>query len=319
MGFSIIGVGSALPEKTVTNTDLTEILDTSDEWMRTRTGIEERRITTKESLIGLGTAAAGKALAAAGTRAEEIDLLIASTLQGDYVVPSLSCCIAGEIGARSDCITFDVNMGCCGFIHLLSVADAYLRAGSVKKVLLVSAEAVSRFADWKDRSTAVLFGDAAGAAVLVPDAREVFFDFQIKPEAEFLRIDRAADNCPYREPHAAKNTLKMNGQEVYRFASGAIHDRVVAVMKKAGITAGEIDRLVLHQANLRIIQSALYKLQIAEEKVPHNIERYGNTSSASIPVLLAEMQEAGMLVRGERLVLCAFGVGLASAACTFVY
>ena len=319
MGFSIVGVGNALPEKRVTNTDLTEIMDTSDEWIRTRTGIEERRIMTKESLLDLGTAAANRALADAKMKAEEIDLLIAATLQGDYVVPSLSSCIAGEIGARSDCITFDLGMGCCGFIHALSVADAYLRGGSAKKVLIVSAEALSRVADWEDRSTAVLFGDAAGAAVLVPDPREVFFDFELKPDVQFLRIDRAADNCPYREPFAEKNTLKMNGQEVYKFASGAIHDRVVAVLEKAGMTAADIDKLVLHQANIRIIQSALYKLRIPEEKVPHNIAKYGNTSSASIPVLLAEMQAAGQLVRGERMVLCAFGVGLASAACTFTY
>lgn len=319
MGFSIVGVGSALPEKRVTNTDLTAFLDTSDEWIRTRTGIEERRIMTKESLLDLGTAAAKKALASANTDAEEIDLLIVATLQGDYVVPSLSCCIAGSIGARSDCVTFDLSMGCCGFIHALSAADAYLRAGTAKKVLVVSAEALSRLADWEDRSTAVLFGDAAGAAVLVPDSRDVFFDFQLKPDAEFLRIDRAADNCPYRETFTERNTLKMNGQEVYKFASGAIHDRVVAVLEKAGLTVSDMDKLVLHQANIRIIQSALYKLRISEEKVPHNIAKYGNTSSASIPVLLSEMQEAGQLVRGEKMVLCAFGVGLASAACVFTY
>lgn len=268
MGFSVIGTGSALPKKRVTNTELTSFLDTSDEWIKTRTGICERRIITGETMTELAVSAAKKALENASSAASEIDLLICPTLRGDYVSPSLSCIVAGQLGLRDDCVVFDVNMGCCGFVYALNIADSYFKAGSVRKALIVASDALSRLADWEDRSTSVLFGDTAAAAVLEVNGRETFFDVNLKPNVEFLYVDRPADNCPYND-FQTKPTLKMNGQEVYRFASSAIHARIEAVIKKAGLTVTDVDKFILHQANIRIIQSCLYiSCRLPEEKCP---------------------------------------------------
>ncbi len=316
MGIRIIGTGSALPCRVVTNQDLTAYVDTSDEWIRTRTGIEQRRILTgDESLRSLGKEAVAKALADAGVRAEEIDVLICTSIMTDYISPALACLLSADAGMRTDCVTMDLNMGCCGFIYALSVADAYLASSHARRVMVVGAEAVTRQMDFTDRSVCCLFGDACAAAVVESCSDKSVFDMQVQGDAQELHVSRPADDCPFH-PDPTKNGLYMNGQEIYKFAVGAVADRIRDVMEKGGLSDKDVDAYLLHQANLRIIRSAIMHLHIDPAKAPHNIERYGNTSSASIPLLLDELRHEGAVRTGQRLLLCAFGAGLASAACT---
>lgn len=317
MSFRILGTGSALPKTTVSNEDLTRFLDTSDEWIRTRTGITERRVMNdEESLLTLATAACQNAMDDAGSAPEEIELLICTTLAGDYTSPALSCLVAKELGLSDRVITMDMNMGCCGFEYGLFTAQAYYAGGIVKgKAIVVSAEGLSRHADWTDRATCCLFGDAAGAVVLesAPD-RKVDFDLKVAGNADILNITRHPDNSPWNT-YDDKGVLHMNGQEVFKFAVTSINERINAILEKNGLSADDIAKFFLHQANIRIINSAIHKMGVAPEKFPHNIERLGNTSSATIPVLLDEVSRAGGIQRGDKLVLCAFGAGLASIAC----
>lgn len=314
MGFSIIGTGHALPANRVKNEALTQYFDTSDEWIRTRTGITERRVLVDESVTGLAAESARQALEKSGVKAEDIQLIICATMSGDYITPSLASLIVGEIGAKSDCLAFDINMACCGFVYALSIADGFFRAGTIKTALVIAAEGMTRLVDWKDRSTAVLFGDGAGAAVLTASEKNAYFDVCTKSDHTALYALRAGDNCPMREP-VAYGFLKMNGQEVYKFASDAIEKRIIAVLNKAGLSAEQVDQFILHQANHRIIESAIYKLQLPKDRFPENIARFGNTSAASIPILLDELLESGTIKKGQKIVLCAFGAGLTSISC----
>lgn len=317
MSFQILGTGSSLPKTIVTNEDLTRFLDTSDEWIRTRTGICTRHVMNDdESLLSLATDACKKALENADADPADIELLICTTLLGDYVSPAMSCLIAAELGLSDRCITLDMNMGCCGFEYGLHAANAYFSSGAVtKKAIVVSAEGLSRVTDWNDRATCCLFGDASGAVVLsaAPD-RKVDFDWKVNGNADVLFIERHSDNAPWNT-FEGKGTLGMNGQEVFKFAVSSINERINALLDKNGVSADDVSKFFLHQANIRIINSAIHKMGVAPEKFPHNIERYGNTSSATIPVLLDEVNRAGELHRGDKIVLCAFGAGLASAAC----
>lgn len=316
MSFQILGTGSALPVRTVTNEELTKFIDTSDEWITTRTGIQTRHILTEgESLLSLATEACNKALENAGTAAEDIDLLVCTTLQGDYVSPALSCLIARELNLSEKCITLDTNMGCCGFEYGLSIANAYFAAGMAKKAIVVAAEALSRVTDWTDRATCCLFGDASGAAVLsASDSHKVDFDLKVTGSSDVLNIEGRTDNCPFHESDR-DGVLHMKGQDVFKFAVSSIVERIRAILERNGLTEDDVEKYFLHQANLRIINSAIAKVGVAPEKFPHNIEKYGNTSSATIPVLLDEVNRAGGLKRGDKIVLCAFGAGLASIAC----
>ena len=312
MGLKIIGTGAGLPKKVVTNNDLAAFMDTSDEWISQRTGIRERRIlSASESLLELSTKAAGEALMESGTKAEEIDLLIVSTIGGDYKTPAMSCLVAGELGI--DCVTLDINMACCGFLYALNTVNAYFRAGMARKAMIISAEALSRLVDWKDRSSCILFGDAAAATVLEQADSEPVFSMQVKGKNgwEHLHALRGSDNCPFND-FEDSGYLHMNGQDIYKFAVSSITARIHAVLEKCNLTMEDIDRVLLHQANLRIINGAITRFG-HPEKFPHNIEHYGNTSSASVPLLLHE--EKGNFRRGDKLILCAFGAGLASAAC----
>ncbi len=312
MGLKIIGTGAALPSKVVTNDDLTAHMETSDEWISQRTGIRQRRILSgSETLLELGTTAAKQAIGEAGITPDEIDLLIVSTLGGDYKTPSMSCLLAGELGI--DCITMDINMACCGFLYALNTVTAYINAGMAKRALIVSTEALSRLADWTDRSTCILFGDAAAAAVLEQGDSDPIFSMQVtgKNGWEHLHALRSTDNCPFND-FEDEGRLHMNGQDIYKFAVSSITARINEVLDKCALTIDDIDKVLLHQANLRIIKGAVTRFG-HPDKFPHNIENYGNTSSASVPLLLHE--EAKNLRRGDKLILCAFGAGLSSAAC----
>lgn len=315
MGLKILGTGSCVPAHIVTNDDLSLILDTSDEWIRTRTGICTRHILgDHESLTSMGTAAVENAIAMAGVDKGEIGLLICCTLEGDQISPSLSAILKENAGLSERCVTFDLNMGCCGFIYGLNAAMAYLEAGMVGKAVVVSAEALSRHADWTDRSTCCLFGDAAGAVVLERSEVPTLFHVKVNGDNQFLGVDRGPDNCPYHAP-GEPHKLFMNGQEIYKFAVSSVAERIEELMSEAGITGEEVAGFYLHQANMRIIDSAIRRTHQPKEKFPHNIEHYGNTSSATIPLLLDEENRKGNIVRGQKIILCAFGAGLASAGC----
>ena len=316
MNFQITGTGSALPKTVVTNDDLATFIDTSDEWIRTRTGIVSRRILSdEESLLSLATEACKKAMENAGISPESIDLLICTTLIGDYISPAMSCLIAKECGLSERTITLDMNMGCCGFVYGLNMANAYFASGAVKNAIVVSAEGLTRLVNWEDRSTCCLFGDAAGAVVL--SAREgglIDFDLKVNGNPDILNITRSADNCRYNS-YGGSVALHMNGQEVYKFAVSSIAERIEEICVRNGLGYDDISKFFLHQANMRIIASAVRHTGVPDDKIPHNIERTGNTSSATIPVLLDEVNRAGGLHRGDKIILCAFGAGLASAAC----
>ncbi len=312
MGLKIIGTGSGLPGKIVTNNDLAEFMDTSDEWISQRTGIRQRRILSgSETLLELSTKAAAEALQEAQTSPDEIDLLMVTTIGGDYKTPALSCLLAGELGMN--CITLDVNMACCGFLYAMHTANAYFCAGMAKKVLIVSAEALSRLTDWTDRSTCVLFGDAAAAAVLEHSDCEPVFSMELRGKDgwEHLHATRGTDNCPFNN-FENNGFLHMNGQDIYKFAVSSITARIHALLDTCSLTIEDINTVLLHQANLRIINGAVTRFG-HPEKFPHNMENYGNTSSASVPLLLHEVK--GNFRPGDKLILCAFGAGLASAAC----
>ncbi len=243
MGLKIIGTGAALPSKVVTNDDLTAHMETSDEWISQRTGIRQRRILSgSETLLELGTTAAKQAIGEAGITPDEIDLLIVSTLGGDYKTPSMSCLLAGELGI--DCITMDINMACCGFLYALNTVTAYINAGMAKKALIVSTEALSRLADWTDRSTCILFGDAAAAAVLEQGDSDPIFSMQVtgKNGWEHLHALRSTDNCPFND-FEDEGRLHMNGQDIYKFAVSSITARINEVLDKCALTIDDIDKV----------------------------------------------------------------------------
>lgn len=310
----ILGIGSALPKKTVTNADLTAFLDTSDEWITTRTGIESRQVITDETLLMLGTEAGRRALNDAGVSPDQIDYLICTTVTNDYHTPGLGCLLTGALGVPSGAA--DLNGACAGFVYALDMADAYIRSGKAKTILIVSAEANSRLCDWNDRTTAVLFGDGAGAVVVGEGEGYLAGRLTAKADVEVLVAWPELGNSPWAREHQHPFApLYMAGQEVYKFAVAVSLADIRHVCQAAGIGPDEVDYFVLHQANKRIIDAAQQRLKQPETKFPRNIQVRGNTSSASIPILLDEMKRDGRLKQGMTLVLSAFGAGLTSAAC----
>lgn len=313
MSFQVIGTGRMVPEFTLSNEQLSTMVDTSDEWITTRTGIKNRFILQDETLSEIAGIAANRALQNAGIEAKELDLIICSTIQGDYVIPSLACMIQKEIGAS--CPAFDVNAACSGFIYALDIAESYFARGKVKNVLVIAAEAISRFADCRDRSTCVLFGDAAGAVVLSKGENLLSIKLTAEGNDEFLTIGGQKGNFPDRKIDENHNEyMYMNGQEVYKFAIGSICRDVTEVMEQAGIQNDDVKVILTHQANSRILEAAKNKLDIDGDKFISVIDRYGNTSSASIPVMLDELNRAGKLEKGDKIVLSAFGGGLTTGA-----
>ncbi len=303
MSFKIVGTGSALPAAIVTNDDLAKIVDTSDEWIKTRTGICERHIIREETLTDLAAEAAQKALEEAGIQPEELDLILCATLEGDFIVPSLACTVQARIGAR--CPAMDIGAACTGFLYALDVAAAYFAADKAEKVLVIGAEHLSRFIDFTDRSTCVLFGDGAGAVVLTPGESLKFLSVWAKGKSEPLNIPASHKN-PY---------IQMNGQEIFRFAVTTVLTNIKQALKETGLTAEDIDCYLLHQANGRIIEEVQNRLKLPQEKLPQNLARRGNTSAACIPLLLDELNRSNRFKIGDTLLLAAFGGGLTSGVC----
>lgn len=312
MSFSILSTGRAVPKRILTNDELCRFVDTTDEWIYTRTGIRQRHICMEESLADIAVAAAEKALARANLTAADIDLILCATISGDYITPSLSCLVQSRIGA--DCPAFDVNAACSGFLYALDVADGYFARKKVRHVLVVAGEAMSRLLDWRDRSTCVLFGDGAGAVVLGEGNGLRSLSLTTKGDAEVLNVPNVKGNLPDRIPDDSEPYVFMNGQGVFKFAVNAMCNGLRNTIADAGLQESEITWVLPHQANLRIIDFAKSKLAIPPERFCINIERYGNTSAACIPLLLDELNEEKKLKKGDLLAMCAFGAGLTSAS-----
>ena len=311
MTVRIMGTGSALPQATVTNDDLSKIMDTSDEWIRTRTGIETRQLAQEETTVSLSVEAARRALCDSGSSAEELDFIVVGTVTGDNVTPSCACSVQAALGARR-AAAFDINAACSGFLFALNTAYAYVNAGIYRTGLIIGAEVLSRIMDWTDRSTCVLFGDGAGAAV-VQAADRGLIRFEQGSDGErgaVLACPGRPNNNPLVSNPADLKYVHMDGQEVYRFAVTTVPASIQRVLSESGVGTEEVRWFILHQANVRIIQSVEKRLKAGDEKFPVNLNHCANTSAASVPILLDEMNRKGMLNRGDKIVLSGFGAGL---------
>lgn len=315
MSFNIMGTGSCVPQKIVDNESLTKIVDTSDEWITTRTGIKERRVCDGETITSLAIQAAKSALENAGKNAQDLDLIICSTIEGEYITPSLACLVQKGIGAS--CPAFDLNAACSGFLYALEVAASFFDAGRAERILIVSAETMSRFTDWSDRATCVLFGDGAGAVLLEKGDGLLAIELHAMGGEEHLRIPAPTGNSPFvtGSKTARPSYLHMDGQEIYKFAVSNAGSNLESVVRKAGLAFKDIALFLLHQANYRIIDAIIRRLREPKEKFPITVNKYGNISSACIPIMLDEINRSGRLRRGDRLALCAFGAGLTTGAC----
>lgn len=313
MSFSIKGTGSCTPDNEIDNCFFEGLVETSDEWITTRTGIKKRRILKNQTLLDISVKAAKSALDDAKVSAESLDLIICSTMQGDYIVPSLACLIQKHIGAK--CPAFDVNAACSGFIYALDIADGLFKSDKYQNILIVSCDQLSKLIDYTDRTTCVLFGDGAGAVVLQKGNSLKYIKLTAKGDEENLRASSYFAKSPFNEEAKPQSYLHMNGQEIFKFAVNVAVKAAVDAEKTAGIKAGDIDYFLLHQANGRILEMVQSKLKQPAEKFPYNYTHYGNTSAASIPLLLDELKKNGSIKKGTLLFLSAFGGGLTSGAC----
>lgn len=311
MNIQICGTGSALPKLRVTNDDLSQIMDTSDEWISSRTGIRARHLATEETTTSMSVEAARKALEEAGMEPEELDLIIAATVSADYLIPTLSCEVQRELGAKN-AIAFDIGAACSGFLFAMSTAQAYITTGRCRNALIIGAETLSKIMDWEDRSTCVLFGDGAGAAVIKADESRVFHVVQGSDGAKgmVLACQNRPVNNPYHKQDSELSYVGMNGQEVYKFAVRTVPTAISQVLDEAGLTPDDISLFVLHQANLRILEAVAKRLNQPMEKFPVNLNECGNISAASVPILLDYVNKHGMIQRGDKIVLAGFGAGL---------
>ena len=307
----IIGTGSCLPKKVLTNAEMETIVETSDEWIKSRTGIEQRHMAIEETTTTLAVKAAERALEDANTQPEEIDLIIVGSVSADRHFPSTACEVQSAIGAVN-ATAFDINAACSGFLFGLGIANAYFNSGTFRKALIIGAEVLSKMMSWEDRSTCVLFGDGAGAAVVE------------RSEEGIISMTQGSDgvkggvlscyNRPVNNPFVKNDTVldytSMNGQEVYKFAVRTVPEAISKVLNDAGVSSDEVKYFVLHQANIRIIEAVAKRLGQSMEKFPTNLQKCGNISAASVPILLDEVNKAGMLNKGDKIVLAGFGAGL---------
>ena len=314
MSIRILGTGSALPENIITNDDLAKIVDTSDEWIRERTGICERHVAKKESTVSLAAEAARKALENAGVTADSVELIIVATATPDNYFPCTACEVHGIINAKN-ATAFDLSAACTGFLFALNTAQAYIKSGIYKNALIIGADVLSKVVDWSDRTTCVLFGDGAGAVYI--EAADS--DINIVQGADGARgsvlscVNRRS-NYPFDNSQEAKQYMYMDGQEVYKFAVRQVPQCINEVLNKSGVNKDEVKYFVLHQANIRIIESVAKRLDVSMDKFPTNLSKVGNISAASIPILLDMLNRENKLCRGDKLVLSGFGAGLTYGA-----
>jgi 3-oxoacyl-[acyl-carrier-protein] synthase III len=312
---SITGLGCHVPERVVTNDDLSKLVDTSDEWIRTRTGIRERRyVADDEALSDIALPAAEAALRRAEVGAGDIDLLIVATVTPDMLFPSTAAILADRLGA-TDAAAYDLSAGCTGFMYGITQAAGMIGAGLSRHALVVGADVLSKVMNFADRSTCVLFGDGAGAVVLEPVAAEGFLGFELGADGAG-GVDLTMPAGGSRLPASAEtvagglHTVHMNGRQVYKFATRVLVSSAETLLAKTGVAVEDVDVYVPHQANVRIIDHAVARLGIPEERVVVNVDRYGNTSSASIPLALAEAVDDGRVQKGSMVLMTGMGAGL---------
>jgi 3-oxoacyl-[acyl-carrier-protein] synthase-3 len=316
----IVGTGTYLPERVVTNDDLVKEtgIDSSDSWIRERTGIGKRRIAApSEATSDMATAASKKALKMAGIRAEDLDMIVCGTVTPDMPFPSAAVLVQANLGAtRAAC--FDVSAACAGSLYALAVGDAFIKSGSAKSVLVIGAELLTRIVDWKDRNTCVLFGDAAGAMVLVPETREGHGILSIHlhsdgTQADILKIPGGGSRLPFSAQVLANGDhfVKMNGREVFKTAVRVLERSSREALERNGMRPKDVTHVIAHQANLRILEAIMKRLEIPLERCHLNIEEVGNTSSASVPVTLDQANRQGALKDGDLILMMAIGGGMA--------
>ena len=308
----LIGTGSAIPKKSVTNDMLSEFLDTSDEWITTRTGIRSRHVISDETLEDLGTEACRKALDMAGLQPGDIDYFICSNVVNEYITPSLSCIISAKMGMSCPCV--DINCACPGFIYAMDIAESRIALGKARNVLIVCAEEPTRMTDWGDRATCVLFGDGAGAAVFTAGDNLKGIRLHSQPSPDKIWEKRILMPTPYVTKEESEAALQMKGREVFKFAVSASTTEVEALLNEIGMSKDRVNYYMVHQANQRIIDAIKNYLEEPDEKFPSNISDHGNSSSASCPILLDECNRKGMFREGDVIVFSAFGAGLLSGA-----
>lgn len=314
----ILGTGSYAPERILTNEELERLVDTSDAWIRKRTGIVARRIAgDDEATSDMATQAARAALEQAGTDPSELDAIIVATVSPDMPLPSCAVLIQAKLGARK-AFAFDLSAACAGSLYALTIADALIRGGSARRILVIGAELLSRLVDWTDRSTCILFGDAAGALVVGPSDDETrgLLSAHLMSDgtaADILNIKAGGSRHPLSPEllESRADKIAMHGREVYKFAVRALPDALFTAMNANGVGPDDIDHVVCHQANVRIVESVLERVGIPIERCWINLDRYGNTSSASLPLSLDEANRSGRLVKGDLIAMMAIGAGMA--------
>ncbi|GGL45840.1 beta-ketoacyl-ACP synthase III [Sporolactobacillus putidus] len=306
MSAGILGIGKYIPERVLTNFDLEKMMDTSDEWIRTRTGIEERRIADdKTNTSDMAFMAAEKAIENAGLKASDIDMILVATVTPDQPFPTVACMLQDRLGARH-IPAMDISAACSGFIYGMVTAKQFIDSGTYKHILVVGVEKLSGITNWEDRTTAVLFGDAAAAAVLGP----------VSEGRGILSFELGSDGSGGKNLYQDGNIIKMNGREVFKFAVRQMGESAVHVVEKAGLKKEDIDFLIPHQANIRIMEASRERLGIPEEKMIKTIQKYGNTSASSIPLALTDALENGVVKDGDLIVMVGFGGGLTWGALT---
>lgn len=316
MAGKICGTGSYVPSHYLHNDDVAKLVDTNDAWIRERTGIVQRHIKQEETTVSMAAEAAKRALENAGAAPEEVDLLIVSTISSNVILPCTACMVQEAIGA-TNAMCFDVNAACTGFLVAYNTAQAYFQSGLARCALLIGAEGLSDLVDWEDRSTCILFGDGAGAAVL-----------RVQEDTPFSAVMHSdgsrgsALTCTHLYKKMTENAeavieapyMQMNGQEVFRFAVKQVPEVIQELLDKEQLTTEDIDWFILHQANRRIIEAVAKRLHTDMDRFPVNVDAYGNTSSASIPILLDELNHKGLLKPGQKIILAGFGAGLSWGA-----
>ena len=307
----IIGTGSALPDRKVTNDDLAQLVETSDEWIRERTGIGERRISEGDGVAQLASRACERALEMAGRKPQEVDLIIVATCTPDTLVPNTACLVQSELGAVN-AVAFDISAACSGFVFALNLVDAYMQAGVHKTALVIGAETLSRIVDWSDRSTCVLFADGAGAAVVRAAERGVIASTQGSDGTRggAIYVKNRENYNPFVPEQKPMDYLYMDGGEVFKFAVKKVPQSILQTLEAANLTTEDIDWYLFHQANARITATIAKRLKVPDEKIPMNVDKCGNTSAASVAILLDEVNRKGMLKKGDKLMLAGFGSGL---------
>lgn len=300
MNTGVLGIGKFVPDKVLSNFDLEKMVDTSDEWIRTRTGIEERRIANDDiETSDMAYHASLEALDDAGITAADLDLIIVATVTPDMPFPSVACLIQDRLGAKK-AAAMDLGAACSGFMYGMITAKQFIDNGTYKNILVVGVEKLSKITNWDDRSTAVLFGDGAGAVIMGP----------VSDEKGILSFELGSDGGGAKELYQDGPHIYMNGREVFKFAVRQMGESAVNVVKKAGLTKEDIDLLIPHQANIRIMEASRERLELPEEKMMKTVHKYGNTSSSSIPLALYDAWQNGKIKDGDIIVLVGFGGGL---------